>query len=68
MLWIEQLKFNEMGLIRAIAQDYQDNTVLMMAWMNRKSIQRTLETGEIHYWSRCCRVLGLILNKRIYLL
>lgn len=56
-LWIEQLNFNEMGLIPAIAQDYQDNTVLMMAWMNRKSIQRTLETGEVHYWSRSRREL-----------
>lgn len=52
LLWIEQLKFNHRGLIPAIAQDYQDNTVLMMAWMNRESIQRTLETGEAHYWSR----------------
>ena len=52
LLWIEQLKFNEQGLIPAIAQDYQDQTVLMMAWMNRQSIQRTLETGEAHYWSR----------------
>jgi len=51
-LWIEHLKFNEQGLIPAIAQDYLDNTVLMMAWMNRESIQRTLETGEAHYWSR----------------
>jgi phosphoribosyl-AMP cyclohydrolase/phosphoribosyl-ATP pyrophosphohydrolase/phosphoribosyl-AMP cyclohydrolase len=52
LLWIEQLKFNEQGLIPAIAQDYQDNAVLMMAWMNYESIQRTLETGEAHYWSR----------------
>ncbi|NBD17833.1 MAG: phosphoribosyl-AMP cyclohydrolase [Cyanobacteria bacterium] len=52
LLWIEQLKFNEQGLIPAIAQDDQDQAVLMMAWMNRESIQRTLETGEAHYWSR----------------
>ena len=52
LLWIEQLKFNEQGLIPAIAQDYQDQAVLMMAWMSRESIQRTLETGEAHYWSR----------------
>jgi phosphoribosyl-AMP cyclohydrolase len=50
--WLHRLKFNKEGLIPAIAQDYQDNTVLMMAWMNHKSIQRTLETGEAHYWSR----------------
>ncbi len=51
-LWIEQLQFNEQDLIPAIAQNHLDNTVLMMAWMNRESIQRTLETGEAHYWSR----------------
>ncbi len=51
-LWIESLKFNQKGLIPAIAQDYQDGTVLMMAWMNKESIQKTLETGEVHYWSR----------------
>jgi phosphoribosyl-AMP cyclohydrolase len=50
-LWMEQLKFNDHGLIPAIVQDYQDGAVLMMAWMNRESIQRTLETGEAHYWS-----------------
>lgn len=50
--WIKTLKFDQRGLIPAIAQDYLDNTVLMMAWMNREAIQRTLETGEVHYWSR----------------
>lgn len=51
-LWIETLKFNQQGLIPAIAQDDQDGTVLMMAWMNRDSLQKTLDTGEVHYWSR----------------
>ncbi|NJK48029.1 phosphoribosyl-AMP cyclohydrolase [Candidatus Gracilibacteria bacterium] len=51
-LWIEQLKFNEQGLIPAIAQDYRDGTILMMAWMNKESIQQTLTTKEAHYWSR----------------
>ncbi|CAC5344248.1 MULTISPECIES: phosphoribosyl-AMP cyclohydrolase [Planktothrix] len=51
-LWIEALKFNEQGLIPAIAQDAQDGTILMMAWMNKESIQKTLETKEVHYWSR----------------
>jgi phosphoribosyl-AMP cyclohydrolase/phosphoribosyl-ATP pyrophosphohydrolase/phosphoribosyl-AMP cyclohydrolase len=51
-LWIETLKFNEKGLIPAIAQDAEDGTVLMMAWMNKDSIQKTLETREVHYWSR----------------
>lgn len=47
--WIDRLKFNENGLILAIAQDYQDGTVLMMAWMNKESIQQTLATKEAHY-------------------
>jgi len=46
------LKFDQKGLIPAIAQDYQDNTVLMVAWMNRESIIQTITTGEVHYWSR----------------
>jgi phosphoribosyl-AMP cyclohydrolase len=48
----QRLKFNENGLIPAIAQDYQDGAVLMMAWMNKESIQQTLVTKEAHYWSR----------------
>lgn len=51
-LWIEQLRFDDRGLIPAIAQDYRDGAVLMMAWMNRESLERTLDTGEAHYWSR----------------
>lgn len=51
-LWIEALKFNDRGLIPAIAQDDRDGTILMMAWMNKKSIEQTLATGEAHYWSR----------------
>nr|WP_302850054.1 phosphoribosyl-AMP cyclohydrolase [Sphaerospermopsis torques-reginae] len=49
---IRNLKFNSQGLIPAIAQDYRDGTILMMAWMNAESIQKTLATGEAHYWSR----------------
>ncbi len=50
--WIKNLKFNQNGLIPAIAQDCSDGTVLMVAWMNQASIEQTLETGEAHYWSR----------------
>ncbi len=46
------LKFNEAGLIPAIAQDATSGEVLMMAWMNVESIARTLESGEVTYWSR----------------
>ncbi|HBB34137.1 MAG TPA: bifunctional phosphoribosyl-AMP cyclohydrolase/phosphoribosyl-ATP diphosphatase [Cyanobacteria bacterium UBA8803] len=49
---IDQIRYNDRGLVPAIAQDYLDGTVLMMAWMNRESLQKTLETGEVWYWSR----------------
>ncbi|MCT0227770.1 bifunctional phosphoribosyl-AMP cyclohydrolase/phosphoribosyl-ATP diphosphatase HisIE [Synechococcus sp. CS-1331] len=46
------LHFNEKGLIPAVAQDWLDGAVLMVAWMNREAIERTLASGEVHYWSR----------------
>ena len=46
------LRYNEAGLIPAIAQDAATGDVLMMAWMNRDAVARTLETGEVTYWSR----------------
>ncbi|WP_425080670.1 phosphoribosyl-AMP cyclohydrolase [Ruegeria arenilitoris] len=46
------LKFNEAGLIPAIAQDASSGEVLMMAWMNIQAIEKTLETGSVTYWSR----------------
>ncbi|NEP16538.1 MAG: bifunctional phosphoribosyl-AMP cyclohydrolase/phosphoribosyl-ATP diphosphatase HisIE [Leptolyngbya sp. SIO4C1] len=49
---LDQIRYNDQGLVPAIAQDYLDGTVLMLAWMNRESLQKTLETGEVWYWSR----------------
>lgn len=49
---LNQVKFNDQGLVPAIAQDYLDGTVLMMAWMNQESLQKTLSTGDVWYWSR----------------
>jgi phosphoribosyl-ATP pyrophosphohydrolase/phosphoribosyl-AMP cyclohydrolase len=46
------LHFNEKGLIPAVAQDWLDGAVLMVAWMNHEAIERTLASGEVHYWSR----------------
>jgi phosphoribosyl-AMP cyclohydrolase len=46
------LKFNEAGLIPAIAQDDETGEVLMLAWMNAQAVARTLETGRVTYWSR----------------
>lgn len=49
---IEAMKFNADGLIPAIAQQYDTKEVLMMAWMNVASIEETLRTGRVCYWSR----------------
>ncbi|WP_170570200.1 phosphoribosyl-AMP cyclohydrolase [Ruegeria atlantica] len=46
------LKFNDAGLIPAIAQDESSGEVLMMAWMNVQAIEKTLESGRVTYWSR----------------
>jgi len=46
------LKYDANGLIPCIAQDDATGDVLMMAWMNADSIARTLETGNVTYWSR----------------
>ncbi|NEP61890.1 MAG: bifunctional phosphoribosyl-AMP cyclohydrolase/phosphoribosyl-ATP diphosphatase HisIE [Symploca sp. SIO2G7] len=48
----DKIRYNDRGLVPAIAQDYLDGTVLMMAWMNQQSLQKTLETGDVWYWSR----------------
>jgi phosphoribosyl-ATP pyrophosphohydrolase/phosphoribosyl-AMP cyclohydrolase len=49
---VDQIRYDDQGLVPAIVQDYLDGTVLMMAWMNRESLQKTLETGETWFWSR----------------
>ena len=54
---LDAVKWNEQGLVAAIAQDVRSQEVLMLAWMNRKSLQLTLDTGEAHYWSRSRRAL-----------
>jgi phosphoribosyl-AMP cyclohydrolase len=49
---MENLKFNEQGLIPAIAQDSSTGEVLMQAWMNRESLELTIKTGFATYFSR----------------
>ena len=46
------LRFNEQGLIPAIVQDVATGRVLMLAYMNREALERTLTTRLVHYWSR----------------
>ena len=49
---LDELTYDERGLIPCIVQDVADNAVLMMAWMNAESVKRTLETGTTWFWSR----------------
>jgi len=50
--WIEQVAWNADGLVPAVAQDAASGEVLMLAWMSRESLRRTVESGEAVYWSR----------------
>ena len=49
---LDQLKFNSDGLIPAIVQDYKNNEILMMAWMNIDSLKETIKVGKTCFWSR----------------
>ena len=49
---LNDLSYNNDGLIPAIAQDWLDGSILMFAWMNMDSLKKTLLTKEVHYWSR----------------
>lgn len=49
---LDGFKFDANGLIPAIIQDHETGQVLMMAWMNHASLERTIETGLCTYWSR----------------
>ena len=52
MSWLDEIHWDEKGLVPAIAQDAQTGRILMVAWMNRESLALTAEKGEAVYWSR----------------
>jgi len=54
---VQQIKWNEQGLIPAIAQDWQTGEVLMLAWMNAEALQLTIREGRAIYWSRSRQAL-----------
>jgi len=58
-MMVEELAFDENGLIPAVVQDIQDGTVLMVAWMNPEALQKTRQTGKAHFWSRSRQQLWL---------
>jgi phosphoribosyl-AMP cyclohydrolase len=54
---LQEIHWNEQGLIPAIAQDWQTGEVLMLAWMNRDALQLTIDEGRAIYWSRSRQAL-----------
>lgn len=50
--WLDEIKWNDAGLVPAIAQEASSGKVLMMAWMNRESLALTVKEGRAIYWSR----------------
>ena len=55
--WLNEVAWDDQGLVPVIAQDHQTGDVLMFAWMNREALEKTAETGEAVYWSRSRRKL-----------
>jgi len=50
--FLNAVKFNADGLVPAVAQSHATGAVLMLAWMNRQTLEETLATGHVTYWSR----------------
>ena len=56
---LHNLKFNDQGLIPVITQQFDNKTVLMLAWMNEEAIKLTLEKKLVNYWSRSRKEIWL---------
>ena len=52
MSFLDEVPWNDDGLIAAVAQDLKSSRVLTVAWMNREALQQTVETQQAVYWSR----------------
>lgn len=50
--WLDEVQWDDAGLVPVIAQDFKNGKVLMFAWMNRESLKLTRDTGKATYWSR----------------
>lgn len=52
MSWLDKVNWSQDGLVPAVAQEAGSGRVLNLAWMNREALEKTVQTGEAHYWSR----------------
>ena len=57
MSWLDEIRWTADGLVPAVTQETGSGRVLTLAWMNREALQKTVDTGEAHYWSRSRRQL-----------
>ena len=55
--WLDKVKWAQDGLVPVVAQEAGSGRVLTVAWMNREALDRTVQSGEAHYWSRSRRTL-----------
>ena len=55
--WLNEINWDDQGLVPAIAQDAASGEVMMFAWMNREALEKTAQSGEAIYWSRSRRKL-----------
>ncbi len=55
--WLNEITWDDQGLVPVIAQDAESGEVLMFAWMNREALEKTVQLGEAVYWSRSRRKL-----------
>ncbi|KKL97486.1 hypothetical protein LCGC14_1834010 [marine sediment metagenome] len=56
---LEKISFNDKGLLPVIVQDIDGGEVLMMAWMNREALKKTITSGKAYFWSRSRKKLWL---------
>ena len=52
MGWLDEIRWDAQGLLPVVTQEVGSNDVLMVAWMNREALQRTVDSGQAVYWSR----------------
>lgn len=57
--WVDEIKFDEHGLVPAVVQDAKTKEVLMVAYMNREAVEKTLRTKKAHFYSRSRKKLWL---------
>jgi phosphoribosyl-AMP cyclohydrolase len=50
--WLNKVNWAQDGLVPVVAQESGSGRVLTVAWMNREALRKTVESGEVHYWSR----------------